>query len=289
MKIIDAHLHLNKNEKFDQLGEQGGPKNDLSSLLREFERFEVAGCVVMGTGRLDEDPCRAGLFNLAGEPDPDHYRYPPQVCFCIGVDPEGLKPGRLERTLADYRRVLACPNCMGFKIYLGYKPYFAYDPIYTPVYELAREFDLTVAYHTGDTASSTGRLRFAHPLAIDEVAVAYPKLRLVICHFGSPWMADAAEVVAKNPNVYTDLSGLAVGRPETADFRGRFSHYVSELSGWLAFAEKWDRVMFGTDWPLVSLEHYIALIASCVPAAHWEQVFYRSALSAYPKLGKILE
>lgn len=111
-------------------------------------------------------------------------------------------------------------------------PYFAYDPIYTPVYELAREFDLTVAYHTGDTASSTGRLRFAHPLAIDEVAVAYPKLRLVICHFGSPWMADAAEVVAKNPNVYTDLSGLAVGRPETADFRGRFSHYVSELSGW---------------------------------------------------------
>lgn len=139
MKIIDAHLHLNKNEKFDQLGEQGGPKNDLPSLLREFERLEVAGCVVMGTGRLDEDPCRAGLFNLAGEPDPDHYRYPPQVCFCIGVDPEGLKPGRLERTLADYRRVLACPNCMGFKIYLGYKPYFAYDPIYTPVYELARD------------------------------------------------------------------------------------------------------------------------------------------------------
>ncbi len=289
MKIIDAHLHLNKNDNFDLLGEQGGPRNDLSALLREFERLEIAGCVAMGTGRLGENPCRAGLFNLGGTPGPGNDRYPPEIGFCIGVDPEGLRAGRLEQTLADYRRVLANPSCVGFKLYLGYKPYYAYDPVYTPVYQLAQEFDLTVAFHSGDTAGSTGRLRYAHPLAIDEVAVDYPDLRLVICHFGSPWMADAAEVVAKNPNVYTDLSGLAVGRPEAADFHARFSHYVSSLSGWLAFADRWDRVLFGTDWPLVSLEHYIALIASCIPQQHWEKVFYQNALLAYPKLGNILD
>lgn len=289
MRIIDAHFHLNKNEHFDLLGEQGGPENNLPALLREWGRLEIAGGIVMGTGRLEENPCAAGLFNLAGTPDLSNYQYPPEICFCIGVDPEGLKPGRLEQTLEDYRRVLQSPYCAGFKIYLGYKPYFAYDPIYKPVYELAKEFDLTVAFHTGDTASSTGRLRFAHPLAIDEVAVDYPMLRLVICHFGSPWMADAAEVIAKNPNVYTDLSGLAVGRPDTAEFRAHFSHYVANLSGWLAFADRWDRVLFGTDWPLVSLAHYIELIGSCVPAEHWDRVFYQNALEAYPKLGKILK
>lgn len=289
MKIIDAHLHLNKNEHFDQLGQAGGPPNELGALMREFDRLEIAGCVVMGTGRLGEDPCRAGLFNLNGLPDPQHYQYPARCCFCIGVSPEGLRPDRLERTLADYRRVIACPNCVGFKIYLGYQPYYAYDPIYTPVYEMAREFDLTVAFHTGDTASATGRLRFAHPLAIDEVAVKYPDLRLVVCHFGSPWMADAAELVAKNPNVYADLSGLAVGRPAVTDFRSRYAHYVSALSGWMSYADRWDRLLYGSDWPLVSLEHYVALMGSCVPPSHWEAFFFENALHAYPRLKKALQ
>lgn len=177
MKLIDAHLHLKKAESFNELCLENGHKNEFGHLMGCFEQEDIAGCVVMGTGRLEDDPCRPGLFDLSGIANLANYQYPRSICFCIGVDPEGLHEDRLKKTLAAYREAIACPNCVGFKIYLGYRPFYADDYLYHPVYELALEHDLTVAFHTGDTANPTGRLRFSHPLTVDEVAVRYPELR----------------------------------------------------------------------------------------------------------------
>ena len=57
-----------------------------------------------------------------------------------------------------------------------------------------------------------GKLKYSQPLIIDEVAVDFPKVKFVIAHCGTPWVADAVEVVAKNKNVYMDLSGLMEGK-----------------------------------------------------------------------------
>jgi uncharacterized protein len=77
--------------------------------------------------------------------------------------------------------------------------------------------------HTGDTYSPTGRVKYSHPLHVDDVAVDYPKVRFVICHLGNPWFRDCMEVVYKNDNVYTDMSGLTLG-----DFTDRFEAYVRQ-------------------------------------------------------------
>lgn len=288
MKIIDAHLHMKKAEGFDALCRDSGHKNEFPHLMSCFKQEQIVGCVVMGTGLLEGNPCRPGLFDLGGLADVKAYQYPSSVGFCIGVDPEGLRKENLEMTLTSYREAIACPSCVGFKIYLGYRPFYADDRLYHPVYELAAEHDLTVAFHTGDTANPTGRLKFSHPLTVDEVAVRYPDLRLVLCHFGNPWMLDAAEVAKKNPNVYVELSGLAVGIPDAAAFRHRYKSYVEQLETWLCYLDRWDHVLYGSDWPLVNLHAYIALIKSFVPQGEWERVFYQNALSAYPRLRNLL-
>ncbi len=288
MKIIDAHLHMKKNEGFDALCRASGHKNNFSHLMDCFGQEQIAACVVMGTGLPQDDPCRPGLFDLNGPADMQSYQYPPSVGFCIGVDPEGLRQDKLERTLTAYREAIACPSCVGFKIYLGYRPFYADDSLYHPVYELAAAHDLTVAFHTGDTANPAGRLKFSHPLTVDEVAVRYPQLRLVLCHFGNPWMLDAAEVAKKNPNVYVELSGLAVGIPDSDAFRSRYKAYVEQLECWLHYLDRWDHVLYGSDWPLVNLHAYIALVQSFVPQSEWERVFYQNALQAYPRLKTLI-
>lgn len=289
MKIIDAHLHMNKNPHFDALAEAAGHQNSLPALLQDLAAQNVAGCVVMGTGRQETRPGHPGLFDLAGDPDPvGGYRYPQNVAFCIGVDPEGLRGDAARETLARYEQALQCPNCVGFKIYLGYKPYYADDPIYHPVYALARRYNLTVAFHTGDTANPTGRLRFAHPLTVDEVAVRFPTVRLVLCHCGNPWVCDAAEVAKKNEHVYLDLSGLAEGQFSAEAFVAQYGGYHAHLRCWLEYLDRWDRVLYGSDWPLVNLQSNIALIKTLVPQQHWPAVFYQNALAAYPKLQGLL-
>ncbi len=288
MKIIDAHLHMKKAEGFDALCRENGHKNEFSHLMECFKQEQIAACVVMGTGLLEDDPCRPGLFDLGGSVDVKAYQYPPSVGFCIGVDPAGLKKENLEKTLSAYREAAACPSCVGFKIYLGYRPFFADDSLYHPVYDLAAEHDLTVAFHTGDTANPAGRLKFSHPLTVDEVAVRYPQLRLVLCHFGNPWMLDAAEVAKKNPNVYVELSGLAVGIPDADAFSMRYKGYVNQLESWLHYLDRWDHVLYGSDWPLVNLHAYIALIKSFVPQSEWGRVFCQNALEAYPRLKNLV-
>ena len=289
MKIIDAHLHMRRHANFDRLCEEAGHHNQFDSILSDMRALGIAGCVVMGSNGSYDDPTQPGLFDLGGTVDLARYNYPSGIAFCIGVSPEGLTPDCREGTLAGYRRAAACPGCVGFKIYLGYNPVYADDPIYHPVYELARELDLAVVFHTGDTAHSAGRLRFSHPLTVDEVAVRYPDLRLVLAHFGNPWVLDAAEVAKKNPNVWIDLSGLAVGIPDREDFCRRYQGYVGQLTAWLGYLDRYDRVLYGTDWPLVNMKAYLELIRSLIPEDAWPLVFYDNACQVFPKLGAMVQ
>jgi hypothetical protein len=94
----------------------------------------------------------------------------------------------------------------------GYPHFGPEDPGYVPYYKLAEKYDLPVIVHTGDNWSTTAKVKYAHPLRMDEVAVDFPHIRFVLAHFGNPWLVDAAEVLFKNvKNVWAHLSGLFVG------------------------------------------------------------------------------
>ena len=60
--------------------------------------------------------------------------------------------------------------------------------------------------------------------------------------------------------------------------------YISMLRDWLKYLGAYDRVMYGTDWPLANVNDYISFVKGFIPEAHWDDVFFNNANRIY-KLG----
>lgn len=141
----------------------------------------------------------------------------------------------------------------GLKLYPGYEPFYPNDSRLKLIYEMALEYDVPVMFHSGDTYSPTGRVKYSHPLQIDDLAVDFPGLKIVICHVGNPWIKDCMEVVYKNKNVYADISGLVLG-----DFQEKFERYMKkEIEEMIAYAGNPKYLLYGTDWPISNMKSYL--------------------------------
>jgi len=278
MKIIDAHVHFSRNVSFEDCAKQ-------TSLVDFSER----GYLAETGGNMVERSVCMGLTECdpAGFPDKGSRtpmladlaeQLPPGMSLCPGINPHMLGKRNLDE-LAELARG-AC-KIKAVKIYAGYYHVDINDPIYAPVYDLAEKYDLTVAIHTGDTYSSKGLLKYSHPLLLDELAVNRPDIRFVACHMGTPWVFDACEVCAKNPNVYIDLSGLLVGN---AEYIGRMSSnalITDRYKQALCYLDNYDKVIYGSDWPLVPMGAYISFIKKLIPEDHHDKVFRRNAEKVY--------
>jgi predicted TIM-barrel fold metal-dependent hydrolase len=149
---------------------------------------------------------------------------------------------------------------------------------------LAERFHLPFVFHTGDTYSPRAKLRFAHPLLVDEVAVDHPGVRFVLAHLGNPWLTEAAEVVYKNINVWADLSGLAVGDEQafTAEERREtLQEVVEAVRRAFRYAERPNRFVYGSDWPLAPMAAYRRFLSSAIPELHHPQVFRDNARALF--------
>jgi predicted TIM-barrel fold metal-dependent hydrolase len=195
----------------------------------------------------------------------------------IGVaDPERTDADQLRRADA----VLAAGRVRALKAYLGYQHYPPDHPGYRPWYELAARHDVPFVCHTGDTYSPRAKVRLAHPLLVDDVAVDYPQVRFVLAHLGNPWLIEAAEVVYKNVNVWADLSGLVVGDAASFAAEERQELLQDVLAGVrraFRYAERPNRFVFGSDWPLVPLAAYRDFVRAAVPEVYHAQVFEENA------------
>ncbi len=101
-----------------------------------------------------------------------------------------------------------------------------------------------------------------------------------MAHLGNPWMTEAAEVVYKNVNVWADLSGLAVGDAHSfasEERREALSDSVAALRRAFRYAERPNRFLYGSDWPLAPMIAYRDFIRSAIPEVHHEQVFVDNA------------
>ena len=199
----------------------------------------------------------------------------------------GLRPiGAMDPTKTDadhFRKVeqlLASGAVVALKGYLGYLHFEPAHPNYRRYYELATQHRVPVMFHTGDTYSPQAKLKYAHPLGVDEVAVDHPDCKFVLCHLGNPWMTDAAEVIYKNVNVWADLSGLMVGddgafaSEEGREAAADVAHTIQRA---IRYSERPNRFLYGSDWPLAPMTAYREFVKDAVPAEHHECVFEENA------------
>jgi len=287
--IIDAHIHLSRIESFRRTAvEESFVDYSAAGLKAEFDRCGVV--LGIGMGVTEQSP---GGFPDRRSPNPMTLDLedplPPFLLECVGINPVRLdSPQRLVE-LDRIEQRLRHPDVAGIKIYAGYYPYYVYDIVYEPVYALAKQYKLPVVIHTGTTYSLDGMLKYAHPLTVDELAVRHRDITFMMCHLGDPWVLDGAEVANKNPNVYSDLSGLLVG--EKTKF-GRFIDeplFMDHIRRALIYADNYEKMVFGTDWPLAPIDVYIDFVQRLVPERYYDHVFYRNALSVFPKIAPRLQ
>ncbi|MDE5051927.1 TatD family hydrolase [Niallia taxi] len=282
-KIIDAHIHLSNIQSFKETAQLLSKVDySLDGVQAEMEAANIVLAIGMG---VTETP-------KMGFPDYEANTpmgldlgesLPKTIVYCAGINPYKLETA----AIAELEREIQKDNVVGIKIYLGYYPFFAYDQVYDPVYELAEKYDLPVVFHTGDTYSERGLLKYSHPLAIDEVAVKYRNIRFMMAHFGDPWTLTGAEILYKNRNVYADLSGLVVGARKELE-QAQEGIFLQHLRHALVYSNSYDKLLFGTDWPLAPFGPYIEFIQSLIPEMYHEDVFYNTALKVFPKIKKLL-
>ena len=103
------------------------------------------------------------------------------------------------------------------------------------VYEACQEASLPVMFHTGTSIFPGARSRLGRALVLDDVAVDFPELKIILAHGGRPlWMDEAFFLIRRHGNVYMDISGIPPAR--LLDYFPR----LEEISG---------KALFGTDWP----------------------------------------
>jgi len=289
MKIFDAHIHFSNVQAFYGAADESGVDYSYDGYIKERTDAGIVGGVCMGVtestrfafpDKAAQTPMPADLHLVSATSNTNMPSVPPNFFTCLGINPHTLTDDAITRIR---HAVKIDPTIVGFKIFAGYYHYFIHDPIYSPIYEIAAEHNLTVAIHTGDTYSEVGLLEYSHPLAADRIAVAFRDTKFLLCHMGDPWIMDACEVAYKNRNVYLDISGLLAGDGEvirTTEKRELVMHHYAQG---LVYLNNYKRALFGTDWPLVPMKDYVEFCQKIVPPHTYEDVFYNNAFEVYSR------
>jgi hypothetical protein len=108
-------------------------------------------------------------------------------------------------------------------------------PALQMIYEVAEKCGRPVLFHTGTSVFAGARNKYANPMNVEDVAIDFPKLKIVLCHAGRPlWMDEAVFLARRFPHVYLDVSSI----PPVSLME--YLPRLEELAG---------KVLWGTDWP----------------------------------------
>ncbi len=140
--------------------------------------------------------------------------------LAVTVDPFKNLAGQLKNIETLFKTE---STVVGMKLYPGYQPINTDDKRVIAMAQLCAEYNKPFTIHGGDVYDPHQRgyqLAYSHPLAIDTLAVAVPECPIVIAHFGFPYFLETANVVNKNANVYTDISGtITASKTKIGDAR----------------------------------------------------------------------
>lgn len=163
------------------------------------------------------------------------------------IDPAKGKVGAREA-----RRLVEHFGVRGFKFHPTMQGFYPNDRSAYVLYEAIQELGVPALFHTGQTGVGAGmrggngmRLKYSNPMYLDDVAVDFPDMQIIMAHPSFPWQEEALSVATHKPNVWIDLSGWL---PKY--FPPILVRYANSLLQ--------DRVLFGSDWPVIPPDRWLA-------------------------------
>ena len=144
--------------------------------------------------------------------------------------------------LDEFERCRGDLGLRGIKLGANYQNFDPLEPRALAIYERAQRAGLPILFHQGTSPVREAPIRLSHPLLMDEIALRYPDLKIIMAHVGHPWQVETCVVIRKHPNVYADIS---------ANFYRPFSFWEQMVK-----ATEWgvlDKLLFGTDFPVTTV------------------------------------
>jgi predicted TIM-barrel fold metal-dependent hydrolase len=262
LKAIDVHVHAGSSAKAPAPG--SGPTRD-DTLARATQRSGVGG----------QTPDQTAAY----------YRERQIACAIWGVDDggtRGARPGAVtndemleaaarhndvfipfvmvdpwrENAGADEAERLIKAGARGFKFHPPTQGFYANDQRMYPLYEVIAAAKLPALFHTGQTAVGQGagagggiRLKYGNPMDLDDVAVDFPDMPIIMAHPSFPWQEEALAIATHKAQCYIDLSGWS---PKY--FPPQLVHYANTLLK--------NKVLFGSDHPMITTDRWLADFAT---------------------------
>ncbi|MCU8589828.1 amidohydrolase family protein [Streptomyces sp. A13(2022)] len=163
------------------------------------------------------------------------------------VDPHKGRAG-----VREARRLVEEHGVRGFKFHPSIQAFSPNDRLAYPLYDAIEELGVPALFHTGQTGIGAGvpggggiRLKYSDPMLVDDVAVDFPELRIILAHPSFPWQDEALAVATHKPYVHIDLSGWS---PKY--FPPQLVRYANTLLK--------DKVLFGSDYPVITPDRWLA-------------------------------
>ncbi len=140
------------------------------------------------------------------------------------------------------------------------------------IYEQAQSYNIPIMFHTGTSIFPAARIKYGDPIFLDDVALDFPKLNIIMAHGGRPlWMSTAFFLLRRHPNVFLDISGIP---PQNL------------LSYFPRLEEIALKTMFGSDWPgpgvrsiRTNIENFLELPIS---SESQRAILYETAARLFP-------
>ena len=253
---IDVHTHVHRSVNAPQANPEDNEHlaamaayfktsaasftvDDLAAYYRE--RKMAAVTFTIDQRNAPEDPTRATPMEII-ERSRDHA----DILIPFG----SVDPARGAEAVKKARRQIEA-GARGFKFHPSSQAFLPNDRSVYPVYEVIQEAGLPALFHTGQTGAGAGtrggggiRLGYSNPIYLDDVAVDFPDMKIILAHPSFPWQEEALSVATHKPQVYIDLSGWSPKYFPPALVRAANSYLQ-------------DKVLFGTDFPLLTPERWL--------------------------------
>ena len=162
-----------------------------------------------------------------------------------------VDPLRGEAAVAQARRLVTDHGVRGFKFHPSLQGFAPNDSSYYPLWAQIESLGVPALFHTGQTGIGAGlpggrgiKLRLSDPMLLDDVAADFPSLTVILAHPSVPWADSGISMATHKSNVFIDLSGWSPKYFPPALVRAANSYLQ-------------DKVLFGTDYPLLTPERWL--------------------------------
>ena len=243
--IVDVHSHYFRYPEFfteefkkQTLRARNGVEVDLTVRWEEYHAsaLECEKTIVFGA-----------KARLSGQWVPDREvaayvaQHPEHLIGFLTLDP--TQPGWRDE-MEEGHKDLGLKGIKLLPMYAGFKPN---DRELDDLWRYATKHGLPVLLHTGTTFISNAPLECTLPRLIDDVAIRFPDVKIVMAHIGHPWEGECIVTIRKHENVYADCSALHY-RP--------FQLYHSLML--LQEYGVWHKLLFGSDYPFTTVTASLA-------------------------------